>query len=334
VVGFPYTVTNKTTLYAKWQHISPYLTGVSLSAGTLSRTFKKNVYSYKVLLGENDGSVKITPIKENDNAAMMINGVITSSVPVSIENGKTKTEKVKVIYAGHARVYTFVVKRAKSTNDDLASLTASAGTFNVPFDPSVTNYTLNLDEFTFKVCISASKLSPLSTLRIDGRQITSKTYSLKQGESVTSTLSMRSQTGATKPYTVVISRAENTYPDKVSALIGFAKTNLGKPYTRGGKGPDSFDCSGFVYYCLKSIGTQINYMTSAVWPTSSWTTIASIGDMLPGDILCFQGHVGIYLGSGMMINASSSAGCVRISSCVSPYWISNFICGKRVLNNP
>jgi len=116
-----------------------------------------------------------------------------------------------------------------------------------------------------------------------------KLYAIGQGKSVNAIISVRAQSGTTKKYTVAISRAAATSTAKVSDLIAFAKTNLGKPYVRGGKGPNSFDCSGFVYYCLKSIGVQINYMTSAVWPTSKWTTIASISDMLPGDILCFKG---------------------------------------------
>jgi cell wall-associated NlpC family hydrolase len=262
---------------------------------------------------------------------MKINGVVRSTITVSIGNGKTKTVKVKVIYGGHTRVYTFVVKRDKSTNNDLLSITATAGAFNIPFDPSVANYTLNLDEFTFKVNISAAKLSPLSTLRIGGRIITSKTYTVDQGKTVNAIISVRSQSGTTKEYTVAISRAAIEYTDQVKTLIDFAKINLGKPYVRGGKGPNSFDCSGFVYYCLNSSGIQVNYMTSGVWPTSKWTTIKSISEMLPGDILCFKGHVGIYLGDGMMIDAVPSAGGVRIGSCTSQYWTSVFICGKRLV---
>ena len=51
-------------------------------------------------------------------------------------------------------------------------------------------------------------------------------------------------------------------PDK---LIEFAQTKLGCDYSLGAKGPNSFDCSGFVYYCLNQIGYKINYMTSSTW---------------------------------------------------------------------
>ncbi|MBT3318658.1 MAG: hypothetical protein HN948_05345 [Clostridia bacterium] len=116
-------------------------------------------------------------------------------------------------------------------------------------------------------------------------------------------------------------------------LIDFALTQLGKPYVRGGKGPDSFDCSGFVYYCLNSIGYEIGYMTSTVWRSANYLTINSMDNIEMGDILCFDGHVGIYMGDGRMVDASSGNGMIVTRSNIfsSSYWTSNFICAKRVL---
>ncbi len=230
-----------------------------------------------------------------------------------------------------SRVYTIKVVRAKSTKNVLTAIKANGGQLEPAFDPGVYDYKLELDEFTYKVRVSASKLCPLSKLRIDKRRVYSKTYYLSQGQTVNSVLTVRSQSGAKKTYRIAITRAYSSYPDKVSALIEFAKTNLGKPYIRGKKGPDSFDCSGFVYYCLNSAGVKIKYMTSKAWAKCPLQTINTVLEMLPGDILCFKGHVGIYLGDNMMIDAVPSAGGVRITSCVSPYWTSVFICGKRAI---
>ena len=142
-----------------------------------------------------------------------------------------------------------------------------------------------------------------------------------------------------------IQKWPNNYTGVVSslggaALVSFAKTQLGKPYVLGAKGPSKFDCSGFVYYCLKSIGIKISYMTAATWAgASAYTKVKSMNDLKLGDIVCFsgsapgKGHVGIYLGNGTMIDASSSDGKVRISSPLksSSYWTSHFICGRRVV---
>ena len=122
-------------------------------------------------------------------------------------------------------------------------------------------------------------------------------------------------------------------PDKSSAqaLIDFAKTKLGCKYVRGGKGPDTFDCSGFVYYCLKHSGYKIRYMTSRQWAKCDLPKVSSMSDMKPGDIICYSpNHVGIYIGGGQMIDASSSNGMVVQRSCDTSYWRSHFICARRV----
>lgn len=123
-------------------------------------------------------------------------------------------------------------------------------------------------------------------------------------------------------------------PDSASAnaLIEFALTQLGKPYVRGGKGPKTFDCSGFVYYCLNRVGNKIRYMTSTAWRSANYSTIKSFRDIKRGDILCFNGHVGIYMGNGKMVDASSSNGKIVTRSNIfgSSYWKRNFRCAKRV----
>ncbi len=120
--------------------------------------------------------------------------------------------------------------------------------------------------------------------------------------------------------------------DNAAAMISYAKAYLGYPYDRGGKGPTSFDCSGFVYWCLKNNGVSLKYMTSSAWANANLPTVTSFSKLEAGDILCYKGHVGIYMGGGQMIDASSSNGKVRIASNISKssYWSRNFICAKRV----
>jgi cell wall-associated NlpC family hydrolase len=96
----------------------------------------------------------------------------------------------------------------------------------------------------------------------------------------------------------------------------------------GGKGPDVFDCSGLVFYALNTSGYPIDYMTSSEWAVSSYTVVGA-DDLQRGDILCFEGHVGIYLGDDSMIEAN---GTVRIRDDLlnSDYFANNFICARRV----
>lgn len=116
----------------------------------------------------------------------------------------------------------------------------------------------------------------------------------------------------------------------VDAFIAAAMEHKGKKYVLGGKGPDVFDCSGFVYYALSQSGNKIGYMTSGGWANSSYATVNSMGELQRGDIICFKGHVGIYLGDNTMIDASSSNGSIVVRSLGS--WArDNFINGKRPL---
>jgi cell wall-associated NlpC family hydrolase len=121
-------------------------------------------------------------------------------------------------------------------------------------------------------------------------------------------------------------------PGDREAFVQAALSQLGKKYVWGGKGPNVFDCSGFVYYALKISGNGINYMTSAGWHNSGYTKIEKMEDLQRGDIIDYKGHVGIYLGDGTMVDASSSEGKVRISGNIfnSSYWTSHFLEGRRL----
>ncbi len=129
-------------------------------------------------------------------------------------------------------------------------------------------------------------------------------------------------------------------PKGVEKFIKIAESKLGCKYVRGAKGPNSFDCSGFVYWCLNQAGVRQSYMTSIAWRScSKYHRINSMSDLKRGDVLVFKGssmetgHVGIYLGDGKMIDAASGAGQVRItgsSILKSKYWQEHFLMAYRI----
>ena len=125
--------------------------------------------------------------------------------------------------------------------------------------------------------------------------------------------------------------AANVTGANVESLIAVAESKLGCKYVRTAKGPNTFDCSGFVYWCLKQVGVNQGYMTSGGWAAcTKYTRINSMGDMQRGDIIAFNGHVAIYAGNGTIIDASSSNGGVVRRGCTSPWFSRNFICAFRV----
>ena len=116
----------------------------------------------------------------------------------------------------------------------------------------------------------------------------------------------------------------------VASLIAVAQSKVGCPYVWGAKGPNSFDCSGFVYWCLNQVGVKQSYLTSSGWRSvGRYTKITSFSNIQAGDIVVVKGHVGIAAGGGTVIDASSSNGRV-VHRSLSSWWANNFICAWRI----
>ena len=117
----------------------------------------------------------------------------------------------------------------------------------------------------------------------------------------------------------------------VDRFISAAQSKIGCRYSKGGKGPDKFDCSGFVYWCLRQAGVNQKYLTSSGWRSvSGYTKVASLSSLQRGDIIVFRGHVGIAMGDGTMIDASSGNSRVIHRSCMGDWSRRNFICAWRI----
>jgi peptidoglycan DL-endopeptidase CwlO len=101
-----------------------------------------------------------------------------------------------------------------------------------------------------------------------------------------------------------------SYPDiKVSGdsigvqALRFALTRIGDPYVWGAAGPSSFDCSGLVMWAYAQIGISLMHFTGDQWNEGEHI---SRDQLEPGDLVFFYsdlGHVGIYVGNGLMVDA-------------------------------
>lgn len=89
------------------------------------------------------------------------------------------------------------------------------------------------------------------------------------------------------------------------SIVSRAYSQLGKPYVWGACGPNSFDCSGFVSYCLTGsysrLGTTLTFM--------GWTRVSN---PQPGDVVTTATHCGIYIGNGQMIHAPHTGDVVKV----------------------
>ena len=117
----------------------------------------------------------------------------------------------------------------------------------------------------------------------------------------------------------------------VSAVLAYARAQIGKPYQWGGAGPNSFDCSGLVMMAWDQAGIYFPHLAQDQY---DMTQRVSLSNLIPGDLV-FYGtpddvyHVGIYVGGGNMIAAPETGDNVQEQSI---YW-GQLLGGGRVTSS-
>jgi cell wall-associated NlpC family hydrolase len=101
-----------------------------------------------------------------------------------------------------------------------------------------------------------------------------------------------------------------------SAVVSVAMRYLGVPYLWAGTTPDGFDCSGFTSYVYAQVGIDLPRTSSEQRYAG---TEVSWADAQPGDLIWSPGHIAIYAGNGMQIEAPVPGKTVRYSA----IWQSN-----------
>ena len=125
-----------------------------------------------------------------------------------------------------------------------------------------------------------------------------------------------------------------SYPDVVlpeattvgTTALRAALSQRGKPYVWGAAGPDSYDCSGLVVWAFAQEGISLPHYTGSLWNSGMHVSQA---DLEPGDLVFFGadiGHVGFYVGNGLMLDAPDTGAVVR----VEPIWWSSYVGAVRI----
>lgn len=124
-------------------------------------------------------------------------------------------------------------------------------------------------------------------------------------------------------------------------VLDYSKKHLGKPYKYAGKGPNSFDCSGFTAFVFKKFGYRLNSSSSG--QDKQFPSIDQKNKLRKGDLVFFEGrrnngkvgHVGIVTetfsnGEFRFIHSSTTSGVI-FSESTEPYYAARYLRGGRVL---
>lgn len=184
---------------------------------------------------------------------------------------------------------------------------------------AVANRTTNTEEVTTNTNIT--------------NQTQQKTQATQQ-EAQTTQTSQTEQTNQNNNATIATSNTIQNTSSKGEEVVAYAKQLLGCKYVYGGSGPSVFDCSGFTMYVYKHFGYSMGH--SAVTQAGVGRYV-SRSELQPGDLIIFNnesnksiGHVGIYVGSGNFIHASSGSGKIVIASLSNSYFSARYVTARRI----
>lgn len=218
-----------------------------------------------------------------------------TELKTTLEQKQTELEQLQDEYAAESENLTALIQTKRGQVSDLNSMIRSAIAKAVsarsvvrPLSP-VSN-----DRISETMTTTNSETTPVET---PSQSVTENTPTESETESSTDTVIIEDIVVETPP-------AEDT--NVGSSVVDRAYGAIGLPYVWGATGPNSFDCSGLVGYCLTGsynrLGTTYTFMT---WP--------QVSDPQPGDICTTYDHCGIYIGNGQMIHAPHSGDYVKIS---------------------
>lgn len=100
---------------------------------------------------------------------------------------------------------------------------------------------------------------------------------------------------------------------EAAVAVQAALSRIGSPYVWGGSGPNQFDCSGLVMWAFQQAGLSLPHSSQAL---ARGGQPVSMDQMQPGDLVTYYSdasHVGIYIGDGMMVHASTYGQPVRVA---------------------
>ena len=129
---------------------------------------------------------------------------------------------------------------------------------------------------------------------------------------------------------------ESAPQGSAASVVEFVRSQVGKAYVFGSVGPNAYDCSSLVMAAYKRIGISLPHYSVTQY---GYGYAVSMNNLQPGDLLFYTtngtgniSHVGVYIGDGMMVHASSPSVGVIMTNIYQNWYQSRFIGARRLIN--
>lgn len=280
-----------------------------------------------------DGSLTSIRLSGGDGATSAIEAVSTSGSPVSVSASQAKGS-FEVVYQDESGSETTATVSAADPNAALyAKVDTGSSTLRVRQGPG-TDYAILCSVRSGSFFAVTGKTDGWYQIACNGRTgYVSADYIV---ERTLDQILAEGDRGTVVDPDSGVPHADPADYDRALAeqIVDYALQYLGYPYVYATAGPDSFDCSGFTSYVYKHFGYSLHRSSYDQLKDGKAVQKA---DLLPGDLLLFSRngdvvtHVGLYIGNGQFIHASTSTTGVIISDLYSDYYVQHYYAARRII---
>ena len=259
------------------------------------------------------------------------NPILTRNLTSSSSGADIKRVQLRLYALGY-------LSKAESIDSRYGTTTATAvGLFQ---RSNRIDVTCKADTATLKAIYSTTAVSKPDSVKAadDGGSISIGEVVTPQGNVKLSSTYVTTMPDELKSTTSSYSE-DMTVGQKLEHVIYSAQEQLGKPYVYGSTGPNSYDCSGLSTYAFRQINVSLKRSAYSQGYDSGYDKIEGVDNLKRGDLVFFNtisdsdlsDHVGIYLGGGCFIHASSGGHKVVVSNLTTGFYNRVFSWGRRVL---